>query len=281
MAFKIFFSKFASVFNFFIGFNVNKIYAILFFAMMVCVGCEWQLKPNDRDAEDVQISIERYDRVENLYLTTGDYSALQQMKMTYPMQTRMLIEDMLRLGKVNAPDINVKLLYFFKDSTLQTMLKDVQEEYDDVSDLNAELSDAFSRLKEKLPSLEIPQVYTQIGSFDQSIVVGNGTLGISLDKYLGADYPFYLQHYTDEQRRGMVRSMIVPDCLAFYLLSIYPLPQRLAVSPTDRDRHMGRIQWTVNEVMGRPVFSNLFVDSVSRMMKPNSQLTIDQLLNVK
>lgn len=257
---------------------MNKIYGILFFVMMVCVGCEWQLKPKNRDAGDVQISIERYDRVENLYLTTGDYSALQQMKMTYPMQTRTLIEDMLRLGKVNAPDINVKFLHFFEDSTLQHMLGDVQQQYSDISDLEAALSDAFGRLKEKLPTLEIPLVYTQIGSFDQSIVVGNGTLGISLDKYLGEDYPFYQKHYSVEQRRMMVRDMIVPDCLAFYLLSVYPLPRRLALNQAERDRHMGRIQWIVNEVMGRPVFSNVFVDSVSRMMKPNSQLTIDQLL---
>ena len=158
------------------------------------------------------------------------------------------------------------------------LLADVQEEFADISDLNSELSKAFSRLREDFPKVEIPQVYTQVGSFDQSVVVGNGTLGISLDKYLGADYPFYQSHYTPGQRQMMVRSMIVPDCLAFYLLSLYPIPSDYQYSPLDRDRHMGKIQWVVNRLTGRQVFTNEFVTYVDSQMKRNKHLTIDQML---
>ncbi len=154
----------------------------------------------------------------------------------------------------------------------------MQEEFADISDINAELSKAFSRLRDELPEMEIPQVYTQVGSFDQSVIVGNGTLGISLDKYLGADYPFYQTHYTLNQRKLMVRSMIVPDCLGFYLLSLYPIPFEYHDSQLDRDRHMGKIQWVVNKAMGRRVFDNEFVAYVNNQMKHNKHLTIDQLL---
>ena len=147
--------------------------------MMFCVGCEWQLKPNSAE-DEVQVTIQRYDRIESLYLTTGDYSALQQMNANYPMQTRMLIENVLRIGKVDDAEINTRLLKFFKDSTLQRMLVDVGRQYGDMDDVNEELSEAFGRLKEELPSVEIPQCYAQVGSFDQSIIVGYNTLGISL-----------------------------------------------------------------------------------------------------
>ena len=190
---------------------MGKIYGILFMIMLLCIGCQWQLKPNDVDAEEQRVSIQRYDRIETLYLTTGDYSALQQMNTVYPTQTRMLLEDVLQLGKVNDRDINSKFLYFFQDSTLQMMLSDVQHEFADMDDVNQEMAASFERLKEELPDMEIPEIYTQIGSFDQSIVVGNNTLGVSLDKYLGIDYPFYVSHYSEEQRQLMVRSMIVPD----------------------------------------------------------------------
>ena len=257
---------------------MKKFYSILVLAMLICFSCDWQLKPAGDASADAEVVIERYDRIENLYLTTGDYSALQQMNTDYPMQTRMLIEDMLRIGKVNDPEINTKFLHFFQDSTLQMLLADVQEEFADISDLNSELSKAFSRLREDFPKVEIPQVYTQVGSFDQSVVVGNGTLGISLDKYLGADYPFYQSHYTPGQRQMMVRSMIVPDCLAFYLLSLYPIPSDYQYSPLDRDRHMGKIQWVVNRLTGRQVFTNEFVTYVDSQMKRNKHLTIDQML---
>ena len=259
---------------------MRKVYGILFFIMLICFGCQWQLKPSDVDNEGHAGSIQRYDRIESLYLTTGDFSALQQMNTSYPMQTRMLIEDVLRLGKVDDADINTKFLYFFQDSTLQRMLADVQHQYAEMDDVVEELTDAFARLKEELPTIELPDVYTQIGSFDQSIIIGVGTLGISLDKYLGADYPFYQEHYTKEQRRLMVRSMIVPDCLAFCILSQYPIKPELRKSQHERDLHMGRIQWTVNKLTKRNAFDNDIIKEIDEYMKQHSSTTIQQLLQI-
>jgi hypothetical protein len=140
------------------------------------------------------------------------------------------------------------------------------------------MTDAFHHLREAIPSLEMPQVYSQIGSFDQSIIVGGNYLGISLDKYLGADYPFYVEHYSEGQRRLMTRSMIIPDCLSFYLLSIYPLKVK---EPTQeqRNHHMGKIQWVVNQVTDRHVFDNSHVDDVDSMMKRHKDISVEQLLN--
>ena len=160
------------------------------------------------------------------------------------------------------------------------MLADVQHQYADMDDISQELEATFLRLKEELPEIDLPQIYTQIGSFDESIVVGNNTLGISLDKYLGADYPFYKAHYTEEQRKMMDRSMIVPDCLGFYVLSLYPLPAYLQVSQTERDQHMGVIQYVVNKITERAVFQNDWVNQVDAFVKRNPQMTISQLLSV-
>ena len=255
---------------------MRKAYGIFVFMMLVCFGCEWQLRPNDDGAANV--SIARYDRIESLYLTTGDYSALQQMNTYFPMQTRTLIEDMLHIGKVDDPETNSRFLRFFQDSTLQRMLIDVQQQYADMDDVNEELASAFERLQEKMPALEIPHIYAQIGSFDQSIVVADGSLGISLDKYLGANYPFYQQNYSADQRRMMVRSMIVPDCLSFYLLSLYPLPLELVNTQKGRDQHMSKIQWVVNEVTEREVFQSDFVSAVDHYMNNNKGLSFDEML---
>ena len=260
--------------------TVRKVYFLLFVIMLICVGCEWRLKPNDEALSDNAVTIDRYDRIETLYLTTGDYSAMLQMNKSFPTQTRTLIENVLQLGQVNDPEINIKFLKFFSDSTLQQMINDVQEQYTNVDDLNTELTEAFRNLKEDIPSVEMPQVYAQIGSFDQSIIVGNKLLGISLDKYLGADYPFYVEHYTDEQRRMMTRSMITPDCLGFYLLSLYPMQEQDATT-AQRDWHRGKIQWVVNRVMNRRVFDNESVALVDSFMEQHKQMSVEQLLRDK
>lgn len=257
---------------------MRKVYFLLVVIMLICLGCEWRLKSNEEASGEQLVSIERYDRIESLYLTTGDYSALLQMNKSYPMQTRTLIEDVLKLGQVNEPDINLKFLHFFRDSTLQQLINDVQEQYADIDDLNKELTDAFLQLKKAIPSVELPQVYTQIGSFDQSIIVGHQMLGISLDKYLGADYPFYVEHYTEGQRRMMTRSMITPDCLGFYLLSLYPMPAKEELTQEERDMHMGKIQWVVNQVTERQIFDNSRVSMVDSFMKRNKDMNMEQLL---
>ncbi|MGN0282843.1 MAG: gliding motility protein GldB [Prevotella sp.] len=248
--------------------------------MVSCVGCEFQLKPNDAVDEDGKVSLHRYDRIQSLYLTTGDFSALQQMNLVYPQETRTLIEDVLKLGKVNDPDINNKFLNFYQDTVLQSLINEVEQQYANVDDLNKELQKSFDKLKEKLPTSSVPMVYTQIGALDQSIVVGNNSIGISLDKYLGSNYPLYMKYYPESQRRLMTRGMIVPDCLVFYILSLYPMPD-YGNSQLTADIHIGKIQWIVNKLMGRRVFKNKYTVMVAQYMKKHSSMSFNQLLSIE
>lgn len=248
-------------------------------AMLACMGCQWHLTPSDEKQEAGQVVIERFDRTERLFLTTGDFAALQQMKMTYPGETRALIEDVLQLGLVDEPDINTRFLFFFQDSTLQALLLEVEDQYRDVSDLNAEFTEAFARLTELLPGITIPRIYTQIGSLDQSIVVGDTLVGISLDKYLGADHPIYLKYgYTQEQRSMMTRQYIVPDCLGFYLLGNYPMPSASVDSFPLRDAHMAKVQYVVNCALDHRLFTRQAVADVEQYMSSHPEVTIEQLL---
>lgn len=261
---------------------MRKIYAILAMVMFICLGCEWQLKSADETSEGL-VQVDRYDRLQSLYLTTGDFSALQQMNTGYPQQTRTLIEDVLKLGRVNEPEINVKFLNFYQDTTLQTLIASAEQEYANMDDINEELSSAFSRLKKMIPSIEIPLVYAQIGSLDQSIIVGDGMLGISLDKYLGRDFALYHRPdygYADEQRNMMNRQNIVPDCIGFYLLSLYPMPHDRKLSQLDRDMHIGKVQWVVNRAMNKQVFNTLYTRNVGHFMKTHSDVSVEQLMKM-
>lgn len=259
---------------------MRKIYTLLMSIMLVCIGCEWRLNGSGSESETIVI-VERYDRIQSLYLTTGDFSALQQMNTSYPQQTRTLIEDVLKIGQVNDPEINVKFLNYFQDTTLQTLIASAEQQYANMDDINKDLSDAFSRLRDMLPNIEVPQVYAQIGSLDQSIIVGNGLLGISLDKYLGSNYPLYLREdygYMDEQRDAMTRDFIVPDCIGFYLLSLYPMPNDHDLTQLERDMYIGKVQWVVNQSMNKQVFNTLYTRNVGHFMKSHPNITTEQLL---
>ena len=259
---------------------MRKVYAILMIVMFICIGCEWQFATSDSDSEGA-FAVERYDRIESLYLMTGDLSALQQMNIGYPQQTRMLIENVLKIGKIDDPEINGKFLNFYQDTTLQSLILSVGQEFASMDDVNEDLKTSFERLQVMLPGLELPKVYAQIGSLDQSIIVGDGVLGISLDKYLGKNFPLYLRKdygYTENQRRLMTREYIAPDCISFYLLSRYPMPNDCKMSQVDRDLHIGKIQWVVNRAMNKKVFNTVFTRTVERYVKSHPEVTVEQLL---
>lgn len=256
---------------------MRNIYILLTVALLVFAACDMKLKPFD-DGGEHRIEVCRYDRLESQYLTTGDFSALQQMNMDYPMETRTLIEDVLRLGEVNDPEISHKFLAFFQDSTLQAIVSDAESQYANMDDINTKLDNAFMKLKEHIPDMPLPNVYSQIGALDQSIVVGNQSIGISLDKYLGKDYPLYKKYYLPSQRETMTREHIVPDCLSFYLLGLYPMHDFEGRTQLERDVHMGKIMWVCNAVLGHRFFKSQYVDLVGKYMETNKHVGIEQLL---
>lgn len=255
---------------------MRKVYYFLLVVLLGCISCEWQFTADDEHA----VTVDRYDRIQSLYLTTGDFSALQQMNTVYPMQTRTLIEDVLRIGKVDDQQINTKFLRFYQDSTLQTLISESEQQYANMDDINADFTKVFKYLGEHIPGIEVPEIYAQIGSLDQSVIVGNGSIGICLDKYLGSDYALYrnpVYGYSKGQLATMNRSYIVPDCVGFYLLSLYPMPQDRALSQQERDMHIGKIHWVVNHALGKQVFNSVYTRMVERYMKTHN-FTLDQML---
>lgn len=255
-----------------------KVHHIFILFVLLLSACQLKLKPNNEDDRKLLVEVQRYDRLESRYLTTGDYSALQQMNTTYPMETRTLIEDVLNIGEVNETGINAKFLNFYQDSLLQVIIADAESEFVSMDDINKDLSNAFRKLQRLLPDLKVPVIYSQIGALDQSIVIGNDAIGISLDKYLGADYPIYRQFYTEQQRKSMKREFIVPDCLVFYLLSKYPLNKEHQHSDFVKELHMAKMMWTTNKLLGRRIYQTSQVNMIDQFMRQHRTFTLEELL---
>lgn len=249
-------------------------------AMFLFTSCEFKLRPNSDDDDASAMKVERYDRLESRYVITGDFSALQQMNTEYPIETRTLVEKMLGIGEVSDHDISERFLRFYQDSTLQALVSDAESEYASMEDINVRLRKAFGNLKDWMPDLPLPRVYAQIGALDQSIVVGDRTIGISLDKYMGAKYSLYKRFgYTNEQLETMGRDHIVPDCVSFYLLSLYPMDNYDSRSQLEKDLHMGKVMWVVNKALGENFFDTYFVHIVNRYMHRHPKVGIAELLS--
>lgn len=246
--------------------------------LLVLSSCQFKLKPYEDDLSLPSYQVQRYDRLESRYLTTGDFSALQQMNTDYPIETRTLIEKMLQLGSIEDRDIRTKFLMFYQDSTLQSLINDVETEYANMDDINDGLEKSFKQLEQWIPSMQHPEFYAQIGALDQSIVIGDKSVGISLDKYMGENYLLYKKYYNYNQRQQMTRAYIVPDCITFYLLSLYPLPNFQSQPQRTRDLHFAKMMWVANQAMGTHFFRTPYVHVIAKYMKAHPNVSIEDLL---
>ncbi len=260
--------------------TMKRISWLTLLAVWLCAACEFKLKPYELNDSFRPIKVARYDRLQSRYLSTGDFAALQEMNTEYPVETRTLIERVLQIGEVVDPDISSKYLRFYQDSTLQVLMSDAEVAYADMEDINGQLNKSFERLREWLPDIPTPKVYAQIGALDQSIIIGDRSIGICLDKYLGANYPLYLKFYPYQQRVTMTRAHIVPDCLTFYLLSLYPMRNFENRKQMEKDLHIGKVMWVVNKSLGHSFFKTRYVVMVGKYMHKHPKTTIAELMEM-
>ena len=80
----------------------------------------------------------------------------------------------------------------------------------DISDMERKLQSGFRHYKYYFPHKAIPKIFTIISGFNQSLVLTNDAIGISLDNYLGANCPFYLMLGEPEYKRENMYSNKIP-----------------------------------------------------------------------
>jgi hypothetical protein len=107
------------------------------------------------------------------------------------------------------------LVKFCTDKLNNEIYSATMQVYPDVSNIEKELTRAFRYYKFYFPGRPVPQVYTCITGFNNSIItVTDSSLAIGLDKYLGSDSKYYTQmQLYGYQAAKMNVSHILPDCM--------------------------------------------------------------------
>lgn len=176
----------------------------------------------DREVEqvDLTIRIERLDQAMDLWLR-GEIDSLQIQEQYGPFLSiygRYVLES----GPADNPDFWLNSRSFLSDSALQRLYQDELNYYRDLSAIEQELTYGFKWLKLHFPSIATPRVMMHFSALNQSIVVAEGVISASGDKYLGASYPLYQQLFDSYQTRLMDSSSLSQDYLYGWVASELP-----------------------------------------------------------
>jgi len=198
--------------------------------MLLCVACFFVACQSNRlkvDVSDIDldIKIQRFERDLFALKTKG---SLDDLKKTYPRILKLYSEKVIGLGPLDNSNYPEYLNKFLKDSTMSLVAQRIDSVFSDLNAQEKELTEGFKHLKYYYPEKQLPKVFSQQSGFNQSIVVDEGLVGVSLDKYLGKDCDFYgfLQRPI-YLRENMTPQRVAQDILLAYALTEFPFkPQR-------------------------------------------------------
>lgn len=140
-------------------------------------------------------------------------TAIPLLKKSYGDFFDIFTYQMIAIGGAEQPNFVQMLNTFVADSVIRQAEASVTQNIDTVR-FREELETAFKHYKYYFPEKEIPRIYTCISGFNQSVVIAQNILAVSLDKYMGVKSPYYeklgLPAY---KRRNMHPAKMVPEMM--------------------------------------------------------------------
>jgi len=125
-----------------------------------------------------------------------------------------LFSMVINTGDINEDSFGDFLLRFCSDKQNNEVYNLTAKKFPDIKPVEDGLRDAFRHYLYYFPGRKVPGVFTCITGFNNSIITGDSVLGIGLDRYLGADCPYYPRlNIYKYLRERMTPENIIPDCL--------------------------------------------------------------------
>ena len=192
------------------------------------------------------VVIHRFDKELFRLIESGDTTLQEGLMERYPEMLDILGKGILNMRSPEQPGFFPKLRSYYAEPTLMGLYRDAIQRYDSLPDVEKDLGYGFAYLRRNFPGMQIPVVYAHVSGLNQNVLAGDSLLSLSIDKYLGADFPLYQAFFYEYQLRNMRRERIVPDYLAGWLMAEYPFEGKENVL-LERMVYEGKIRYLVGQ----------------------------------
>lgn len=192
------------------GIRCTIIVLILFSVFLSCKRNPYRVNIS---SISVDIKIERLEKDLFSIDPSGIETSIPYLKEKYG-EFLQLFSYVTHLGDMDDTLFAESLTQFCTDKLNYEVYQTVMERYPDIESIEEDLENAFRHYKYYFPGKKVPALYTCITGFNNSLIVDDTIIGISLDRYLGSDCEYYprLQIYNYIAAR-MNSWNIVPDCI--------------------------------------------------------------------
>jgi len=198
--------------------NILKLSAFIGFLLLT--GCH--RNQNIKESEPVNLKLTRFeDELFNLDIYSVN-DTLDYLKERHAGFLPLFSNKIIEIGDINNEWIGDALTQFITDQAVYNIYERVDAVFSDFSEITKQLEQCFGNYHTMFPNRELPEIYTYVSGFNQSIVVAPDIVGVSLEKYLGPDEKLYNNLYPPLpkfQRKLMYPGKIPSDVLWAWISS--------------------------------------------------------------
>ena len=219
--------------------------AIIGFAL---ISCKREKRRADLTGIECDIKIDRFDSLFWGLDTTRLAEEFAKLQAEHPNITPIYTENVVQFGHPDSAITHDTYKLFRSNKEVGKLYEDALKIYADVSDIEKDLTEAFRRAKYFLPQFPTPRVYCHVSGLNQSLIVDEEFISLSIDNYLGADYQLYKEiGIYKYQRPNMRREKVAPDYITAWLSSEFS--NSLADNLLSDMIRYGKILYTVSVLL--------------------------------
>lgn len=188
------------------------------FIILSFIGCSGTIKSdNSLQAKQEKISIIRFDKDIYNYIQHPDADKEKALLEKYP----LLLPAFGQIAmKTNDTSTFFPLLKdYFANEALLKIYQDAMSTYNDVSPYEEKLTAVNALIDENFIGKQLPQLAMHVSGFRANVIIVNNMISLSVDKYLGSDYPAYAEFFQPYERMQMQPEDIVKDYVKAWLMS--------------------------------------------------------------
>jgi len=268
--------------------NSKRILAIVIVIIALAVVFVYQMYFSGRktvvlpDSAKKTVVVQRF--VQDLYKSRAELTPVQvaALREKYGDFFKLYVEELIAVAGVRDPELHLELQNFLSDPYIDTVYRETLAAFDDLKDIETQLSEAFSYYYYFFPKAQPYQVMSFVSGFQYKNALTDSALLLGLDLHLGRDYKYYPQvaYLSQYMLPRLDRQHLVPDALKAMVEDLLP-PYLGETSLLNAMIIAGKTQYALKAILPNVPDSILFSYSAAQMDWANqNELAIwDYLLN--
>src|ERR1035437_171967 len=169
----------------------------------------------------VEVKIHRFDKDLLTLDTTNLKSGVKSLYNRYPDFLPVFTENILDTAATDTVAVQNLFYKFLTNKEFKSVNKKVLQTFNDVSDIEKQVSDAFTYIHYYFPEVKLPEIYFFVSGFNRSVMMNNKFIGVGTDYYLGSNFPEYKNLTYEYLTYNMRRECVATDLVSATLFRMF------------------------------------------------------------